>query len=225
MATTAPHRLSPECKAPHLFDALEDLYGRPKRPRRDPLAVLIRGVLSQNTSDVNSARAYDSLLERMGSWEAIAQAGADAIERSIRSAGLAQQKAGTIQRVMERLGEQGAYHLDHLRDMPPGEAERWLTSIKGVGVKTARLVLLFGFGVPVFVVDTHVLRVSRRLGLVRPNCTRERAHCLLDALVPETRRYSAHMNLIRHGREICHAQRPRCDDCALRQWCVFVRTG
>ena len=222
MASAPAHKTTPERKISPVLKALESYYGRPRRPKRDPLVVLVRGVLSQNTSDVNSGRAYDALIETFGSWEAIAAASTTAIERAIRAGGLAAQKSRTIKSVMDRLSERGAYSLDHLRDRPLDEAERELRTIKGVGVKTARLVLLFGFGKPVFVVDTHVARVARRLGLVPERCTRERAHLLLDDLVPDAVKYSAHMNMIHHGRQLCRPRNPLCDRCPVRRWCVFV---
>ncbi len=223
MVAQAPHCLNPERKVPLVLDALESGYGRPRRPRRDPLTVFVRGVLSQNTSDTNSGRAYEALMERFGSWEAISRAAEAGIGQAIESGGLAAQKAATIRRILTSLRERGGFSLDYLKALPAEQAERELTAIKGVGVKTARLVLLFGFGVPVFVVDTHVLRVSRRLGLIPPNCTRQKAHVLLDGIVPDRRKYSAHMNIIRHGRETCHARRPACDGCPIRRWCCFVR--
>ena len=223
MARTPAHKLSPERKIKPLLSALENHYGRPRRPKRDPLEVLIGGVLSQNTSDTNSARAYESLMRTFGSWQGIAAASKAAIERAIRSGGLAAQKAGTIKTIMRRLSARGSYSLDFLRSRRPREAEAELKAIKGVGVKTARLVLLFGFGKPVFVVDTHVHRVARRLGLTPERTSREKAHLLLDDLVPDARKYSTHMNMIRHGRQVCRALRPLCSGCPLRRWCLFVR--
>lgn len=224
MAGAPAHESSPVQKTPAVLEALADHYGRPRRPRRDPLEVLIQGVLSQNTSDVNSARAYENLIAEFGAWAAVAAASPAAIERAIRTGGLAAQKARTIRSALKYLAARGAYSLDHLRRAPLHEAERELKAIKGVGVKTARLVLLFGFGRPVFVVDTHVHRVARRLGLVPDRCSRERAHVLLDDLVPDAQKYVAHMNMIWHGRQICRARSPLCDGCPVRGWCLFVHS-
>ena len=221
---TAAYRLTPARKAGPVLTTIEECYGRKtRRGHGKPLAVLVRGVLSQNTSDVNSGRAYESLMATFGDWEGVAAATPRRIARAIRSGGLADQKARTIKTIMRRLGKGDGYSLDFMRDMDSATAERELTSIKGVGIKTARLVLLFGFGRPVFVVDTHVLRVSRRLGLVPARCGREKAHLLLDDLIADRDKYSAHMNLIEHGRRTCAAQRPRCDGCPVRKWCLFVR--
>jgi len=219
----APYRFGPQRKIVPVLRALDERYGVKKRGKpTDPLAVLIRGVLSQNTSDVNSGRAYNSLMEQFGGWEAIDGATEREVARAIRAGGLADQKAATIKSIMRWLGQRGAYSLEFLRHFDDTQVEAELTAIKGVGVKTARLVLLFGFGRPVFVVDTHVLRVSRRLGLIPAGCGREKAHVLLDGLVPAERKYSGHLNMIEHGRRTCRARSPACPDCPVRKWCLYV---
>jgi endonuclease-3 len=215
--------LSPERKIGPVLSALDERYGPKVRRGGDPLAVLIRGILSQNTSDVNSGRAYESLMAGFGDWEAVAGASRRSIARAIQSGGLADQKARTIQSVMQWLSRRDGYSLDFLGELDSAEVEQRLTAIKGVGIKTARLVLLFGFGCPVFVVDTHVLRVSRRIGLIPPRCTRRKAHVLLDELVPDERKYSAHMNMIEHGRSTCGARSPDCPACPVSKWCLYVR--
>ena len=220
----APHKLTPEKKIRPVLRALKAAYGEKVHGGgRVPLAVLIRGVLSQNTSDVNSGRAYDALMDRFGDWEGVATASKRQIARAIVSGGLADQKAGTIRDIMRWLGHRGAYSLDFLEGLDNTEAERQLTHIKGVGIKTARLTLLFGLERPIFVVDTHVHRVSRRLGLIPPKCGREKAHDLLDDLVPDDQKYSGHMNMIEHGRRTCRSQSPLCDGCCACRWCLFVR--
>jgi endonuclease-3 len=225
---TAAHRLEPESKIGPVLDALAANYDeRLWHGGDDPLSVLIRGVLSQNTSDVNSGRAWDGLMDRFGGWESIAAARPRSIASAIRSGGLADQKARTIRAALrwarEQAGADGGYSLEFLRDVPVEEAEKRLTSIKGVGIKTARLTLLFGFGRETFVVDTHVLRVSRRLGLVPEKCGREKAHLLLDEIVPGPRKYSGHLHMIAHGRRTCHPRNPACDECPVRKWCVYIR--
>jgi len=221
LQSTGADGLGARGKVEAVLDALRARYGRPERRESDPLEVLVRGVLSQNTSDVNSGRAYENLRSAFGTWEALARATVGAIAEAIQPGGLAAQKARTIKALMDALARRGAYSLEHLRGLSATEAERELSSVKGVGRKTARLVLLFGFGMPVFVVDTHVHRVTGRLGLIPPRCSRDRAHVLLDALVPDARKYEAHINLIRHGRQTCAARRPACESCVLRGWCAF----
>ncbi|NLW50006.1 MAG: endonuclease III [Candidatus Brocadiaceae bacterium] len=220
----ARHALPPERKIGPVLDALEAAYGRPRwQGGEEPLAVLVRGILSQNTSDVNSARAFDELMGEFGTWEAVAAAPVGQVARAVRCGGLAGQKAAAIKAVLEWLGGRGGYSLEFLADLDAAQAERALTAVKGVGIKTARLTLLFGFGRPVFVVDTHVVRVSRRLRLVPERCGREKAHGLLDALVADDRKYSGHLNIIAHGRRVCHARSPQCVGCCIRPWCVHVR--
>lgn len=215
--------MDPAEKIAPVLDALREHYGTPDSPDRDPMEVLVRGILSQNTSDVNSGRAYENLLETFGTWETIARADQSQVEKAIASGGLAERKAETIQSALHWLGQRGAYSLDFLDDLPAEEGEKSLRQIKGIGVKTARLILLFGFEMPTFVVDTHVLRVSQRLRLVPANCGREKAHRLLSAVVPADRTYTAHINMIRHGRSMCSPSNPDCEECPIQQWCVHVR--
>jgi len=223
-ARTPAHRLRPARKVGPVLKALDAFYGTPRKHRDDPLAVLVRGVLSQNTSDVNSGRAYGDLMDRFGGWPGVAAAKPRQIARAIRSGGLADQKARTIRDVMRWVAEQAdGYSLDFLNDVASPEAERRLTALKGVGIKTARLVLLFGFDRPVFVVDTHVHRVSGRLGLITGKCGRDKAHVLLDEMIPDGAKYTGHMLMIQHGRRTCRARRPLCDECPVRKWCVYVR--
>jgi len=223
MPKTEAHKLKPEKKIGPVLNALESAYGRPVCEPSEPLAVLIRGILSQNTSDTNSDRAYKRLRGKFPTWPALAKASPASIVGAIRSGGLADQKAKAIRNVMQWLEKKDVWRVDFLRGLEPADAERELSAVKGVGIKTARLVLLFGFGWPVFVVDTHVHRVSRRLLLIHDRCSRGKAHGILDDLVPNDRTFSAHMNLIRHGRRCCHARSPDCERCPVRRWCVFVR--
>jgi len=223
MNKTTDSQLAPDKKLAPVLDALADAYGVADAPEREPLRVLIRGILSQNTSDVNSDRAYESLRDRFPGWSDVAEAEEEAICDAIRSGGLAEQKSKAIKAVMERFCHDGEASLDELSDMTISDAEKELKAIKGIGTKTARLVLLFGFQWPVFVVDTHVHRVSRRLRLVPENATRAKSHILLDDLIPDARKYEAHINFIRHGRECCRARNPLCKECPVANWCVYVR--
>jgi endonuclease-3 len=199
-------------------------YGEPAPRHSDgPLAELILTILSQNTSDLNTDRAFASLWSAFGSWEAIVAAPAPAIADAIRSGGLAEIKAPRIKGVLEAIQrDRGSLSLDFLGALPVNDARAYLTSLKGVGPKTAACVLLFALGMPAMPVDTHVHRVSRRLGLIGPKVSAEAAHQLLEASIPPAQMYDAHMLLIRHGRVLCKALRPRCNDCPLTAVCPKV---
>lgn len=198
-------------------------YGEPTwRPYYQPMDELILTFLSQNTSDVNSGRAFEALKARYRTWGAVLDAPVAALAETIRSGGLAQQKAPRIQKALRRiLEERGDFNIDFLTDLPVEEATRWLTSFDGIGHKTASIVLLFCFNKPAFPVDTHVGRVTRRLGLAGPKESEEKIKGLWERLAPQAWFYPLHLNLIRHGRETCHAQRPECEVCILRDVCQY----
>lgn len=199
---------------------LEGACGPPGKPRRDPLDELVLTILSQNTSDTNRDRAWEALGERYPDWEAVRRAPAGELEETIRTAGLAGQKAATIQRVLDGLVEErGEPVLDHLASMSDEEALEYLTGFKGVGTKTAACVLCFALRRPVMPVDTHVHRVARRLGLAPLEGGRQRTHDALNRAIPPERRYPLHILFIRHGREVCTARRPRCSSCVLAELC------
>jgi endonuclease-3 len=202
---------------------LREIYGEPQwRPHLDPVSELVSTILSQNTNDVNRDRAFESLRARFPSWEAVCEAGEDEIKEAIRIAGLANHKGPAIQRALRHISEQrGDLSLDFLRDLPIEEAKAWLVAIKGVGPKTAAIVLLFSLRMPAFPVDTHVHRVTGRLGLIGPKVTREKAHVVLEALLPSELYYAFHLNVIRHGRQVCAARSPRCELCALSELCEY----
>lgn len=222
----APHLVpaDPAARAHELHLRLLDHYGPPPpRAGLDPLSELVLTILSQHTSDRNSERAFASLRARFPTWEAVRDADVAEVAAAIQSGGLAWQKAPRIQRILRELGEKhGELSLDFLRELPLEEARAYLTGLDGVGPKTAACVLLFACGLPALPVDTHVHRVSRRLGLIGPRESAERAHALLEAMVPAELVYPFHMNLIRHGREICKAPRPRCAACPLADLCPKV---
>lgn len=196
-------------------------YGdHPHRLRLAPVDELVCTILSQNTNDVNRDVAFDRLKARFPEWVAARDAPVAQVEEAIRPAGLAGQKAPAIQRALQAITrERGEISLDFLEDLPLSAARDWLTSIKGVGPKTAAIVLLFAFDRPAFPVDTHVHRVSHRLGLIGPRVSRERAHGVLEALAPPKTFYTLHLNMITHGRRICQARQPKCEDCSLRDLC------
>jgi len=187
-----------------------------------PLDEVISTILSQNTNDLNRDRAYASLRARLPTWEAVRDAPRRSVIAAIRGAGLAQQKAPRIQGFLRALtAERGSLDLAFLREGPPDQARAWLRRFPGIGPKTAAIVMLFSLDRPAFPVDTHIHRVTGRLGLRPPKMTADQAHDLLAGLfLPETYR-DAHLNLIRLGREICQARRPACEVCPLTNLCDY----
>jgi endonuclease-3 len=202
---------------------LGEAYGEPTwRPHLDPVSELVSTILSQNTNDVNRDRAFAHLRERFPTWEGVRDADEAEVKEAIRIAGLSNQKGPAIQRALRQISEQrGDLSLSFLADMPVPEAKAWLTEIKGVGPKTAAIVLLFSLGMPAFPVDTHVHRVTGRLGLIGPKVTRERAHEILEELLPQELYYAFHLNVIRHGREVCASRAARCEICTLTGLCNY----
>jgi len=191
----------------------------------DPLDELINTILSQNTNDLNRDRAYHALRARFPAWEQVRDAPTAEVVASIRPAGLANQKGLRIQQVLRRItAERGELDLNFLRDWPTAEAKAWLTSLDGVGPKTASIVLLFALGKPAFPVDTHIHRVTGRLGLIPSGTSADKAHEILEELVPPEWYHSFHLNVIEHGRQVCKAQRPRCEQCGLQAHCVYFQT-
>ncbi len=200
---------------------LEQEYGPCRRQRdRDSVDVLIGTILSQNTSDTNSGRAFASLKASSDSWEAVASAPAGDIAAVIRCGGLSDIKAARIKQVLGQIQrEQGHITLDFLKSKTVTEAEDYLMRLPGVGRKTASCVLLFSLGKPSLPVDTHVFRVAKRLRLIDSKTSIDRAHSLLREQIPPSRVYQFHVHMIEHGRRVCHARRPRCDRCILRGIC------
>jgi len=211
-------------KALRVHQQLVDAYGEPSERDRDPVATLVSTILSQNTNDVNRDRAFERLRERYPTWEAVRDAPTEGVVEAIRPAGLGPTKAPRIQGALEHLTtEGGEISLDFLEAMSVKEARQWLLDLPGVGPKTAAIVLLFALDMPAFPVDTHVHRVTQRLGLIPEEASREKAHRLLEELVPAEIYYPFHINLIRHGREICHARNPEHERCMLREDCAFYQ--
>lgn len=210
-------RLTPR----EIMARLEPLYGRPENvPHGDAVSELVLTILSQNTADTNSGRAFTQLMRRYPSWEAIASAPTDEVVATIQLGGLAQQKAPRIQAALAAISERSpSFDLDFLDGMDLEEARAWLRSLPGVGPKTAACVLLFALGRPALPVDTHVERVAKRLGLVAAKRTAEQAHEDLAQLVAPEDYYRFHMLLIKHGRRTCAARRPACERCPLAPEC------
>ena len=217
--------MKPEtAKVLHIHGSLLSEYGDHSWHPHDPVATLVGTILSQNTNDVNRDRAFERLRERFPTWEAVRDASPEPLVEAVRPAGLAPTKAPRIQEALRRItAERGEISLDFLADLPLEEAREWLTSLPGVGPKTTAIVLLFALGRPAFPVDTHVHRVARRLGLVPDRTTREKAHELLEQLVPPEIYYPFHLNLIAHGRAVCHARSPEHERCVLRGDCDYYK--
>ncbi|HEX5166385.1 MAG TPA: endonuclease III [Thermomicrobiales bacterium] len=201
-------------------------YGEPERPGTiEPVDELVMTILSQHTSDQNTERAFASLRATFPTWEAVIAASDDAVADAIRSGGLANVKAPRIRKALADVRERtGGFDLSFLADLSVADARGWLTSLDGVGPKTASCVLLFSLDRPAMPVDTHVHRVSLRLGLIPARTSAERAHQMLEAIVPDGDMYAAHLLLIRHGRATCYARWPRCRSCILVQCCPAAQT-
>src|SRR5262245_10153349 len=210
-------------RAAKIHERLLEFYGEPVW--RNPLPAmdeLVSTILSQNTNDINRDRAYDALRAKFPDWESVRDARTVDVIEAIRPAGLANQKGPRIQQVLRSITEErGSLDLSFLAELPIAEARAWLTKFNGVGPKTAAIVLCFSLNRPAFPVDTHVYRVPGRIGLRPERRTVEQAHPHLESLfLPETY-YAAHLNLIRLGREICQARRPRCEIGPIRDLCDY----
>lgn len=208
-----------------VYQKLADSYGRPQwRRHLPPVDELVCTILSQSTSDTNRDKGFVALKERFPDWPAVMNAPQDQVIDAIRPAGLANQKGPRIQAALRFIQEeQGGIDLDFLADMPLPEAKEWLTRIKGVGPKTAAILLLFTFGRPVFPIDTHVHRITGRLGLIGPRVSADKAHDLLEELGEPATFYPLHINFIRLGREVCQARNPKCAICPLQETCDFYQ--
>lgn len=211
-------------KALEIYRSLRVHYGEPAlKEQRDPLSELVMTILSQNTNDANSGRAFEALRARFADWDAVLTADSAELAEAIRVGGLANVKAPRLQQILKHLkAERGALSLDFLGAMAAEEARSYLLALPGVGPKTAACVLLFSLRKPALPVDTHVHRVSQRLGLIPP-LSAEKAHELLEALIPADLYYPFHLLFIEHGRSLCHARRPACGQCPVRAWCDHLR--
>ncbi len=234
---------------PFTLDGLAELYGRPVWQRRlDPTSELILTILTQNSADINAEVAFEALRARYPGtgerrahnpgggwggdglpdgvapdWAAVEVAPLPELVDTIRPGGLANQKSPRIQATLRWIREErGDYSLEFLGDMSAIEARDWLVRIDGIGKKTASVLLLFSFGLPLMPVDRHVERVAHRVGLIGPKVTADDAHDLFLGMLEPDQMHEAHVNLIQHGRKICHARRPDCAACPLRPRCRFV---
>jgi len=214
---------SPSKRAIRIHETLLKVFGEPTwRNPLPPVDELVSTILSQNTNDTNRDRAFHGLRAKFPSWESVRDAQAEEVVAAIRPAGLANQKGPRIQQVLRQITEErGSLDLSFLKDLPLEEARTWLTKFKGVGPKTAAIVLCFSLGRPAFPVDTHIYRVTGRIGLRPEKMSVEQAHGFLERLLPPETYYAAHLNLIRLGREVCHARKPDCPHCPVRSFCDF----
>src|SRR2546422_9524276 len=226
MATPKPSagrrlRRTPRLSPAEIVERLSVLYGEPAwRPHGDPVTELVLTILSQNTSDANSGRAFMRLRQRFPDWEMLLAARAEEIETAIAVGGLARIKAPRIKASVEAIREKrGSLDLGFLQALPLPEAKEWLRELNGVGPKTAACILMFALGRPALPVDTHVHRVAQRLGLVPAKAGAAQAHDILEAILEPDEVYAFHISLIKHGRRICRAQQPLCERCPLLDGC------
>jgi endonuclease-3 len=208
-----------------VLDRLGERYDHPSwaGARLDAVSELVLTILSQNTADTNSFRAFTALRGRYASWDAVLEAPTDELVEVIRPGGLAPTKAPRIQHVLAEVHARtgGTWDLSFVGTQPLDEARDWLVSLTGIGRKTASIILLFGFGRPAVPVDTHVHRVATRLGMLPPRTPLDRAHDLLEEILQPDEMYPFHVELIRHGRDTCRAPRPICGLCPLTDVCAY----
>ena len=205
--------------------ALYKAYGIPQLDATgdDLLGTLIEAILSQSTTNINSERAFEQLMTRFeGDWHQIQRAASAEVVEAIRCGGLAKQKAPRIQAILAQLyKERGDYSLEHLRELPAKDALAQLMAMPGVGPKTARYVLMHAAQLPVFAMDTHILRICKRLGWIKAHLSDERAHAAMESIMPAGQHELAHVVFIWHGRRCCHARHPACKSCPLLASCPY----
>ncbi len=214
---------NPKERALLIHQTLLTAFGEPIW--RNPLPAvdeLVSTILSQNTNDINRDRAFEALRAKFPTWKSVRDAKTEDVIAAIKTAGLANQKGPRIQQVLHAITEErGSLNLDFLAGLPIEEARSWLTKFNGVGPKTAAIVLCFSLGMPAFPVDTHVYRVTGRIGLRPEKMTVEQAHPHLESVFPPETYYAAHLNIIRLGREVCHARKPNCPQCPVIKLCGY----
>jgi len=215
--------VNPNEKVAKITSALEEKFGIPQRESiLDPLSNLMLTVLSQNTNDKNRDQAFRRLKERFPNWEGVMNADVYDIEELIRPGGLAKQKSERMVNILKWIyQEYGNLNLDNLCSMNPEVAIEQFCQLKGIGIKTISVVLMFSCGVDIFPVDTHVHRICRLLGFVPNNTSAEKTFWLMQPLVPEGKSFSLHMNFLKLGRTICLARKPRCKQCPINQYCDY----
>jgi endonuclease-3 len=215
---------SQRARAQKIFILLRHAFGEPSWDRKPPVDELISTILSQNTNDANRDKAFTALRARFPRWEDVLESPVADVVAAIRPAGLGPQKGPRIRIILQTIQKaRGRIELDFLRGQPPDETRAWLRQLPGVGPKTAAIVMLFALNLPAFPVDTHVYRVTGRLGLRAANMTVEATHDTMANLFIPGQYAAAHMNLIRLGREVCRARKPECPRCPLRRMCAYYR--
>jgi len=221
-----PRKRAKRLRPAEIVARLSALYGEPVwRAHDDPMSELVLTILSQNTSDANSGRAFMRLRSRFGTWEELLAAQPEDIIPEIQAGGLARIKALRIKTILEEVWRRlGSFDLMFLNAMRLEDAKAWLRSLPGVGPKTAACVLMFALGRPALPVDTHVHRVAQRLGLVPAKAGAAEAHDILEAILEPDEVYAFHISLIKHGRRLCRAQRPLCERCPLLDGCPAGQT-
>lgn len=225
MANNIPDFARRKAKYQPVADALGEMYGFPTwRQWLPPVDELVDCILSQSTTDANRDRAFAALKARYPTWEAVRDAPLESIIETIRPAGLGHQKGPRIQDVLRTItAQRGEINIDFLADLPLDEAKTWLTSLNGVGPKTAAIVLCFAFNRQAFPVDTHVHRLGQRIGFLPEGISADKAHPVMEAIAPPEDYYAFHLNLIRHGREVCNARSPHCERCPLTAHCDYFQ--
>jgi endonuclease III len=214
-------------KALEVTSRLTEFYGEVPFSSKDPMSQLVDIILSHRTRDEQTAAAYDNLLKHFGSWEAVRDAPTEDVQAVIDNVNWPETKAPRLQALMRHITEErGELNLDFLCNLPVAEGAAWLRQLEGVGPKTAACVLLFSCRKPILPVDTHVWRISIRLGLIGKKVTADTAHDLLQALLPQDARtiYNFHKALLRHGQRICVFERPRCEKCPITDLCDYYNT-
>ena len=221
-----PERLRPRTFR-RVEELLEEYYGPVEISPERPLDTLVKTILSQNTTDANSIPAFERLRDHFGGdWEQALEAGPEEIAAQIKQAGLAPTKSKRIHEMLGQVKEQrGELSLEHVCEMEPEEAEEYLIGFKGVGPKTAAIVLLFDCGMPFFPVDTHVHRIARRLGWIGEKDSAERTYEILTEAVPPELHGQLHLNIVKHGRQTCRPSRPACKRCPITRFCQAYRNG
>jgi endonuclease III len=229
MSASSPHKKiedeteTGEKPIGYIIQNLERTYGVPENRRAsDPLDMLVNIILSQATSDVNSDRTFIALKKRFPTWDALLRARTSTIAETIRSGGLANQKAAVIKDVLRQIkADRGTLDLGFLHELSSEEADKYLSQFRGIGPKTRACTLLFACRKEVFPLDTHIFRILRRVGLIPQKCTDARAHAIMNRQVPEGKFYSFHVNLIRHGRALCRPRDPSCERCPIVEYCDY----